>query len=181
MQQDDQRLAGPDLITSVALMGLGTAIMIESARMRVFRTIIVSPGLFPFILGAVFVFFGVVIFFLAVRRGGLGQVRRILSIGYFREVWSSPRFRRGMIVFLLILAYVVLFGNPNLARLNFTIAAGSGVTAVNVGFIGVTACYLVATFLFLKAMRLPAALAASLFAATVIFFAFNKGFGVPIP
>lgn len=188
MQQDNNRMAGPDLITSVVLAVLGVVTMLlssgiiaEQFQRKAIRTVIVSAGLFPFILGAVFTLFGLIIFAIAARRGGFGQARRILSPGYFREVWHSPRFRRGMTVLLLILAYVLLFGNPHLAGLNFTIASDSGVTAVNVGFIGVTTCYLLATFLYLKAMRPPAAVIVSLAASVAVFYAFNKGFGIPIP
>ncbi len=179
--QEKNRMAGPDLITSVVLIVLGAVIMYMSSQMKVFRTLIVSPGLFPFILGGVFTFFGLIIFVIAACRGGFGQARHILSAEYLAGVWHSPRFRRCMTVLLLILAYVLLFGDPHLAGLNFTFNAGDSIIPVNIGFLGVTAGYLFLTFLYLKAMRWPAAIIVSVAAAILIFYAFNKGFGIPIP
>lgn len=178
---DDKKMAGPDFLASIVLIGLGVATMVLSSQMRVFRSLIISPGLFPFILGGVFIFFGAVLMIIAVRRGGPGRARRLLAPAHLLEIWRSPRFRRGMIIFLLILGYVLLFGNRSLEELNFTIAAGAYIIPVNPGFMGLTACYLFLTFSYLKAMRWQTALIVSLIASAVIFYTFNKGFGIPIP
>jgi hypothetical protein len=180
-QNDNNRMAGADLLTSVVFMAAGAYIIHASLRMRIFRTIIVSPGLFPAIIGGVFVCFGIVIFAIAMRRGGLGQARHILSAANFRAIWHSPRFKRGMAIFISILAYVLLFGNEYLAKLNFNINYAGGNIPVNVGFLIVTGGYLFFSFIYLRAMRWPTAAAVSLLAALAIFFAFSKGFGIPIP
>jgi hypothetical protein len=112
MEQDNNRLAGPDFVASLAFILSGAAIIAMSLRMQVFRTIIVSPGLFPAIIGGVFVFFGGIILVISARRGGAARARAMLSGGNLLAIWHSPRFRRGMIVFLSILSYVLLFGNP---------------------------------------------------------------------
>ena len=182
MDQDQNRLAGPDFVTSLIFMAAGVIIAWASLRMPIFnRTIIVSPGLFPAIIGVVFVVFGGVIFWLALRRGGAGRALRMFSAETLAAVSRSPRFHRGMIVFAAILVYVLLFGNSWLARLNFGVDAGFTRIPVNVGFLVATGGYLLFNFIYLKAMSLPAAAALSLAAASIVFYVFNLGFGIPIP
>jgi hypothetical protein len=182
MDQDNRnRMAGPDFLTSLVLIAGGIGVFVVSSRMRVFRTLIISPGLFPMILGGVFVFFGVVIGIIALRRGGFGQAGRILSAEWLAAVRHSPRFHKGMIVFALILAYVLLFGNGWLAALNFHFTIGDEIIPVNVGFFITTAGYLFLTFNYLKAMPPRTSLIVSAVSAMVLFYAFNKGFGIPIP
>lgn len=178
---DDKKMAGPDFITSIILILLGIGTMFLSSQMRVFRSLIISPGLFPFILGGIFVFFGVILMVIALHRGGFARARRIVSLTYLLEVWRSSRFRRGMVIFLLILGYVLLFGNNYLEKLNFTINAGNAILPVNPGFVGLTAGYLFLTFSYLGAMRSRTALIVAVIAPIVIFYTFNKGFGIPIP
>lgn len=180
--QEKNKMAGADFLTSLVFIAVGALIFDMARDMKVFRKmIIISPGLFPMILGGVFVFFGVVICILSLRRGGFAEARRVFSFRYFSDVWRSPRFRKGITVFLLILAYVLFFGNEYLARLNFHFNVGNDIIPVNVGFIITTAGYLFLTFGYLKAMRRTTSLVVSVVAALVIFYSFNKGFGIPIP
>ncbi len=185
MDQDDNqtnRMAGADFLTSLVLIAFGICVFVMARQMKVFRTLIISPGLFPMILGGVFVFFGVVMCIMSLRRGGLARARRILSSEYLAAVQHSPRFRKGLVVLGLILAYVLLFGNESLAALNFHFTLGSGtIIPVNIGFLATTAGYLFLTFAYLKAMRPFSALIVSIVAALVVFYIFNKGFGIPIP
>ncbi|MDR2391312.1 MAG: tripartite tricarboxylate transporter TctB family protein [Planctomycetota bacterium] len=181
MDQDNRRLAGSDFIASAIFIATGMLTIILSLRMRIFRTIIVSPGLFPVIIGGVFVVFGGVIFILAIRRGGVAEAGSILSAANLLATWRSPRFRRGMTIFLAILAYVLLFGHPWLARLNFAFVAGDVMIPVNVSFFLTTGGYLVFNFFYLKAMRPSMAILVSILSALAIFYAFSIGFGVPVP
>ena len=179
--QGNHKMAGADLLTSLCLMGFGAAVIINSNGMKVFRMLIVSPGLFPMILGWVFVVAGLVMFIVAVKNGGLRQAKRYLSADYFRAVLHSPKTKRGSVIFLSILAYVLLFGNDYFAMLNFYFTVGNTIIQVNVGFILVTAAYLFGTFVYLKAMTARNAAIVSLVSAILIFYAFNKGFGIPVP
>jgi hypothetical protein len=182
MEQDNNRLAGPDFIASLIFILAGIVILAWSLSMPIFnRTLIVSPGLFPAIIGGVFVAFGGVIFALSVRRGGAARAGELLSGASLRRTSHSPRFWRGMIVLLAILAYVLLFGNPWLAKLNFGVDIGETRLPVNVSFIGVSSGYLFFNFVYLKALKPSAAAALSLLAALTIFYSFNLGFGIPIP
>jgi hypothetical protein len=181
MDQDNRRLAGSDFITSVIFIATGILTIVLSLRMRIFRTIIVSPGLFPVIIGGVFVLFGGVILILAIKRGGVAEAGSIISAENFLSTWRSSRFRRGMAIFLAILAYVLLFGHPWLARLNFAFVAGDAMIPVNISFFLTTGGYLVFNFLYLKAMRPSMAILVSILSALAIFYAFSMGFGIPIP
>lgn len=185
MDQDDNqtnRMAGADFLTSLVLIAAGICVFTMSRQMKVFRTLTISPGLFPMILGGVFVFFGIVMCIMSLRRGGLARARRILSPEYLSVVWHSPRFLKGLVVLGLILAYVLLFGSETLAALNFHFTVGNGtIIPVNIGFLATTAGYLFLTFIYLKAMRPLPSLIVAVVAALIVFYIFNKGFGIPIP
>ncbi len=175
------KMAGPDFLTAIVLVCFGAGVFFVSNRMQVFRMLIVSPGLFPMILGGVFALAGIVMLVISVKNGGIAHAKKIISAEYLGEVVRSPRTKRGGIIFLLILAYVILFGNEYLAKLTFPVNVGDSVVPVNIGFIAVTAGYLFFTFSYLKAMSRPAALVVSLVSAIAIYYAFNQGFGIPIP
>jgi len=178
----DGKLAGVDLLGAIFFIALGIVVLYLSSQMKVFRnSLIISPGLFPMILGGVFILCGGVLLVMAILRGGVADCARILAPGHLAAIAKSPTFIRGACVFLFILLYVALFGNPYLAKLNFPLEIGSRMVLVNVGFILLTFSYLFVTFLYLKAMKWSAAFAVSLIAAVVIFFSFNQGFGIPIP
>ncbi len=178
---DKHKMAGPDFLSAIVLILLGVAMYSAASNMRVFRTLIVSPGLFPMILGGVFVLCGLVMLGISLRHGGFGKGLRLLSPANLAEVSRSPRFRRGGTVFLLILAYVCLFGNSILELLNFHFTVQGAIIPVNTGFILLTFAFLFATFKYLKAMSGVAAFLLSLTVAVLVFYVFNKGFGIPVP
>lgn len=177
----NNKLAGADFLTSLVLMAGGAGVFVMARQMRVIRSVSTSPGLFPMILGIVFMFFGVVMCVIALRRGGWAQAKHILSAEWLSGVWRSPRFRKGMTVFGLVVLYVLLFGNGYLAMLNFHFTAGGEIIPVNTGFLVTTAGYLFLTFNYLKAMRPASSAFVAIVASLAVFYAFNKGFGIPIP
>ena len=179
--QDKNKMSGPDFLTAIVFILSGIAVCAAASQMRVFRTLLISPGLFPMILGGIFIACGLVMLGIAFRRGGLERAKTILSAPYLRQAAASPRFKRGGAVFLLILAYVALFGNDTLARLNFSFIVGNVIIPVNTSFILITFGYLFATFLYLKAMSARKAALVSGVTSLVIFYVFSKGFGIPIP
>jgi hypothetical protein len=181
VMQGKHNMAGPDFLMAIVFIIFGIAVCATASQMRVFRTLLVSPGLFPMILGAVFIVCGLVILRISFKNGGLGRAKDILSAAYLQQAVASPRFKRGGIVFLLILAYVVLFGNNTLAVLNFSFTVGDVIFPVNTSFILITFGYLFATFMYLKALSARNAALVSGIAALVIFYVFSKGFGIPIP
>ena len=176
------KLAGMDLLASIFFIALGAGTYLYSAKMKVYqKSLIISPGLFPMLLGGIFVLCGAVLMIMALKRGGIADCRRLFSGSHIGSILHNPTFWRGTIVFVLILLYVALFGNPYLAKLNFVYDTGIKIIPVNVGFLLVTAGYLFVTFVYLKAMKWYNALMVSLIAAVAIYYAFNQGFGIPIP
>lgn len=179
--QKDGKLAGADLLAGLLFIALGAFVVSVASDMKVFRMLRVSPGLFPLILGWIFVFCGGILGFMAVKRGGIRDAARILAPASVGAVVKSPTFKRGCIILGLILVYVALFGNRTLAKLNIISSLGGQVFTINVGFILITTAFLFVTFTYLKAMRWFSALTVSLCAAVIVFLAFNQGFGIPIP
>ncbi|MCC8189131.1 MAG: tripartite tricarboxylate transporter TctB family protein [Planctomycetes bacterium] len=176
-----EKLAGMDLLSAVVLIALGIYICRASLAMRVYRTLIISPGLFPLILGGIFVVCGCVLSIMAWKRGGFRDVGRLISLRHITAILRSPNFKRGAVVFTLIILYVGLFGNSVLGRLNTFFNWGDKIIPINTSFMLLTTAYLSATFIYLKAMKWQNAVAVSLCAAVIVFYSFNQGFGIPFP
>jgi hypothetical protein len=156
-----QKLAGADFITAILLMVFGAAFFIGARSMKVYQMFFVSPGFFPMILGIVFVFFGCVLLYTSSLRGGRADALRILSAGNLKRGFTSPVFKKGGIVFLLILGYVVLLGKVNFAVLSMA--------------------YLFLTFLFLRAAKWRWMIAISVAAPIVVQLVFSQIFRIPLP
>ena len=154
--------SGADYIFAICLMVFGAAFAAAALRMRVFNnSLLVSPGLFPLILGGVFVLLGFLLFRSASERSGREQAFRILGKENLRAFLSSPRVRKGTILLLFIVAYVMAIGP--------------------LSFLWATAAYLIVTFVYLKAMKLHWSIFLAFTAAWVITFAFRNLFQIPMP
>jgi hypothetical protein len=156
-----QKLAGADFITAILLILFGGAFFMGARSMKVYQRLFISPGFFPMILGIAFVFFGCVLLCASSRRGGYGDARRILSGGSLKRGFTSPVFKKGSVVFLLILGYVALLGKFNFVALSVT--------------------YLFLTFFFLKAAKWYWMIVISLAAPIVVQFVFSQIFRIPLP
>jgi hypothetical protein len=156
-----QKLAGADFITAVLLIFFGAAFFIGARNMRVYQTLFISPGFFPMILGMTFVFFGCVLLYTSSRRGGYRDALRILSGGNLKRGFASLVFKKGCVVFLLILGYVALLGKFD--------------------FVALSTTYLFLTFFFLKATKWYWMIAISLVAPIVVQLLFSRVFRIPLP
>jgi hypothetical protein len=161
MPKKVQRLAGADFITAVLLILFGAAFFMGARNMKIYQTFFVSPGFFPMILGITFVFFGCVLLYTSSLRGGYADALRILSADNLKRGFTSPVFKKGGVVFLLILAYVTPLGRFN--------------------FVALSIAYLFLTFLFLKAAMWYWIIAISVAAPIVIQLVFSKIFRIPMP
>ncbi len=162
MNDDRSKMAGLDVISAVVLLVLGAAMTYVSYTMRIYnKSLVVSPGLFPMILGVLFMLLAALLGGLALRRGGRSAAAGLLSLSRLAACCSSPTFYRGVIVLGLIVVYVFLFGT--------------------IHFVAVTFLYLTGTFLYLRAMRPPYCLAVAAIAAAVVYAVFAYGFGIPVP
>lgn len=106
----EKPMAGADFITSIGFLILGTAIFITAWNMKVWRVYLSSPGIFPMIIGAIFILFGLFLLYRSYMRGGLIGARRIISFDSIVSGVTSPISKKLCIVFLLIFGYVALLG-----------------------------------------------------------------------
>jgi hypothetical protein len=155
------KLAGADFITGVLLALFGVAFLINALNMRVYQTFFISPGFFPTILGVLFIFFGLFLIYASWRRGGLADARRILTPAYLKKSFTSPVFKKGGVVFLLILSYVALLGT--------------------VRFVYLSMGYLLLTFFFLKAARWYWIIPMAVVTSVAVEYVFTQVFRIPMP
>ncbi len=154
--------SGADYISALILMIFGAAFAGAALRMRVFNnSFLVSPGLFPLILGGVFILLGFLLFRSAAQRGGREQALHVLGKENLRSFFQSPRVRKGTVLLLFILAYVLTLGY--------------------LPFLWATAAYLIVTFIYLKALKLHWTVLLAFAAAWAITFAFRDLFRIPMP
>ena len=154
--------SGADFISALCFMIFGAALAVAALKMRVFNnSLLVSPGLFPLILGGVFIVLGFFLLRSAAKRGGRGQASRILGMENLREFAASPRVHKGMTLLAFIVVYVMALGH--------------------IPFIWATAAYLIVTFTYLKAMKLHWNLLLAVASAWAISFAFSDLFRIPMP
>ena len=154
--------SGADYISALILMIFGAAFAAAALRMRVFnKSLLVSPGLFPLILGGVFILLGFLLFRSAAQRGGREQALHVLGKENLRAFYLSPRVRKGTILLLFMSAYVLTLGH--------------------IPFLWATAAYLFVTFTYLKAMMFHWSVLLAFAAAWAITFAFRDLFRIPMP
>ena len=155
------KLAGADFITGVLLALFGAVFLYGALNMRVYQRFFISPGFFPTILGVLFIFFGFFLTYVSSRRGGYADARRILSPISLKKSFTSPVFKKGGVVFLLILGYVALLGIIDFAYLS----------------IG----YLLLTFFFLKAAKPHWIIPIAVVAPVIVQYVFTRVFRIPTP
>ena len=154
--------SGADFISALCFMVFGAAMAVAALKMRVFNdSLLISPGLFPLILGSVFIVLGFFLLRSAARRGGREQASRILGTENLREFTASPKVRKGITLLLFIVLYVLALGH--------------------IPFVWASAAYLIVTFTYLKAMKLHWNLLLAVAAAWAISFAFSDLFRIPMP
>ena len=154
-------LAGADFITSIVLIIFGAAFFIIARNMRVFRVYLSSPGIFPMILGIIFILFGCALFYNSYRRGGLADARRILSACYLKQSVASPNSQKLGVILFLIFVYVALLGR--------------------VSFVYLSMGYLFLTFLYLKAAKWYLIIPIAVLAPIAIHMFFTNIFRIPMP
>lgn len=154
--------SGADFISALCFMVFGAALAIAALKMRVFNnSLLVSPGLFPLILGGVFVLLGFFLLRSAARRGGRDQASRILGMENLRAFVTAPKVHKGMTLLFFIVLYVLALGH--------------------IPFMWATMAYLIVTFTYLRAMKFQWNVALAIGAAWAISFAFSDLFRIPMP
>ncbi|MDR2528576.1 MAG: tripartite tricarboxylate transporter TctB family protein [Synergistaceae bacterium] len=155
------KLAGADFITGVLLALFGGAFLTGALNMRVYQNFLISPGFFPAILGVLFILFGIFLAYTSSLRGGCADALRVLSPASLKKSFTSPVFKKGGVVFLLILSYVALLGTTD--------------------FVYLSIAYLLLTFFFLKAARWYWIISIAIAAPVIVQYVFTQIFRIPMP
>lgn len=151
-----------DIIMGFLLMIGGVAIVIVALGMKVFRNFLDAPGLFPFILGCIFVLLGAALTFPALKKVGFSTVKETFAKSNLVLFIKNDMTIRVTIILALMFAYVYIL----VGRINFTVA---------------TSIYLFLTMLYIKSTKWWLALIISIVASLGISVVFKYGFRIPLP
>ena len=154
-------LAGADFITSIVIIIFGASFFIMARNMRTFRVYLSSPGIFPMILGVIFILFGLSLLYNSYRRGGWTDARRILSACNLKESVMSPHSKKLGVLLLLMLGYVAMLGR--------------------ISFVYLSMAYLLLTFSYLRAAKWYWIILISVLAPIAINLFFTSIFRIPMP
>ncbi len=151
-----------DIIMGFLLMAVGVAIAIVALGMKVFRNFLDAPGLFPLILGCIFVLLGAALLFPALKKVGFSTVKVAFSKSSLIGFLKNDMTIRVLIILGLMFAYVYIL----IGRINFAVA---------------TSIYLFLTMLYIKSTKWWLALIISVVASLAISIVFKYGFRIPLP
>lgn len=151
-----------DLVMGVLLIGFGIFLIIESLGMKVFNSFLDAPGFFPFILGFIFIAFGLLMLIGAIKGGSVEAAKQSFHLESLKEKFLNPQTKRVVILSFFMVIYIYgLIG-----RIHFAIA---------------TTLYLFVTFFYLKSTTLVKNIIISVVAAILISAVFQYVFKIPLP
>ena len=160
MQENKPRNAVRDFVSGCLLVLFGIYIIVDSLHMKIFNTFLDAPGFFPTIVGAVIVILGAIVAFIGFKLGGLKELKEVCNGKFLKEFITSDGTVRVVILIAMMVVYIwVLLG-----RVHFIIA---------------TSIYLIANFLYLKALKqwwLSIIIAIAM--SAIVYYAFKLGFGI---
>ena len=163
MEGKKNRNAAKDFASGILLVLFGIYIIIESLNMKVYNTFIDAPGFFPLIIGIVLTILGAILALIGYRAGGAGELKEVLTGKFLKAFVTDDTTIRVLILLAMMAVYIYgLVG-----RMHFILA---------------TSIYLVANFLYLKAVkRWWISIIIAVVASVVIYYAFMLGLGITMP
>ena len=198
--REPKPMSGADFITSFGFIVFGTAMFITAYNMHtinIARNIMVrrvhlsSPGLFPMIIGVIFVLFGFFMLYRSYNRGGLIDAKRIISFDNIKSGVTSPISKKLSIVFLIVLSYVVLLGTPiplpyvtaeQIHQLDYSVVfLGIPFRKYIIPFLYLSMGYLLLTLWYLKATKWYWMILISVVFPIAINALFTNFFRIPMP
>ena len=163
MQEKKDRSAAKDFVSGILLVLLGLFILFDALHMKIYNTFLDAPGFFPAIVGAVIAVLGAIVAFIGFRLGGVAQLKEVLTGSSLKAFITGEETIRVIILIAMMVVYIwVLLG-----RVHFIIA---------------TSIYLIANFLYLKAMKqwwLSIIIAVAM--SAIVYYAFKIGFKITMP
>ena len=163
MQEKKERKEAKDFASGILMMAIGAFIMFDALNMKVYNTFLDAPGFFPAIVGGVILVLGAIQTYIALRLGGLKELKEVMNGGSLKALLTDE----GTIRVLILIAMMVVYIWGFLGRVHFIIA---------------TSIYLTANFLYLKALKhwwisIVIAVATSV----IVYYAFKFGFAITMP
>ena len=163
MQEKKERNAAKDFVSGILLVILGIFILFDAMSMKIYNTFLDAPGFFPAIVGGVIIVLGAILAFIGYKLGGLTELKEVLNGVFLKQFITSD----GTVRVLILIAIMVVYIWGLLGRMHFIIA---------------TSIYLIANFLYLKALKqwwLSIIIAVAM--SAIVYYAFKLGFGITMP
>ena len=163
MQEKKERNAAKDFVSGILLVILGIFILFDAMSMKIYNTFLDAPGFFPAIVGGVIIVLGAILAFIGYKLGGLTELKEVLNGVFLKQFITSD----GTVRVLILIAIMVIYIWGLLGRMHFIIA---------------TSIYLIANFLYLKALKqwwLSIIIAVAM--SAIVYDAFKLGFGITMP
>ena len=163
MQEKKERNAAKDFVSGILLVILGIFILFDAMSMKIYNTFLDAPGFFPAIVGGVIIVLGAILAFIGYKLGGLTELKEVLNGAFLKQFITSD----GTVRVLILIAIMVIYIWGLLGRMHFIIA---------------TSIYLIANFLYLKALKqwwLSIIIAVAM--SAIVYYAFKLGFGITMP
>lgn len=151
-----------DLVVGIALILFGIITAVVSLKMKIFKTFLDAPGLFPLMLGCLFVVLGLMLLVPSLRDGAVGEAKKSLGKQAILEFARDDKTIRT----LILIAFMVIYIFVLIGRIPFTLASW---------------LYLMATMLYLKSTKIWKIILISTLASVLISVAFRYGFRIPLP
>ena len=163
MQEKKERSAAKDFVSGLLLVLFGIFIVVDALNMKIYNTFLDAPGFFPAIVGGVIIILGAILAFIGFKLGGMTQLKEVLNGTFLKQFITSD----GTVRVLILIAMMVVYIWGLLGRMHFIIA---------------TSIYLIANFLYLKALKqwwLSIIIAIAM--SAIVYYAFKLGFGITMP
>ncbi len=163
MQEKKERSAAKDFVSGLLLVIFGIFIVVDALNMKIYNTFLDAPGFFPAIVGGVIILLGAVLAFIGFKLGGAKELKEVLNGPFLKQFITSD----GTVRVLILIAMMVVYIWVLLGRMHFIIA---------------TSIYLIANFLYLKALKqwwLSIIIAVAM--SAIVYYAFKLGFSITMP
>ncbi len=160
MQEKKPRNAVRDFVSGCLLVLFGIYIVVDSLNMKIYNTFLDAPGFFPTIVGVVIAILGAIVAFIGFKLGGVKELKEICNGAFLKQFLTSE----GTVRVVILILFMVVYIWGLLGRVHFIIA---------------TSIYLIANFLYLKALKhwaLSIVIAVAM--SAIVYYAFKFGFGI---
>ncbi len=169
MGDGKNRMAAKDTVFGALLIIFGIYVICASLGMKYFKIFMDGAGFFPLILGVCLTIFGVVLTFIGIKTGGIGQLKEVLTGSNIAAFLKEDTTVRVVILIGMMALYMFFLVDW-------------------IGFRISTPIFLMANFLYLgsfenknKAVGLIMALLTSLAVTFIAYYAFKLGLGLTLP